>query len=94
MNSIIGQATRNTHKASWKIALVAGALAAMVAGAMPAVALDQQSTDVANDNAANWRAASGASAYAPAPHRSGAYASARPDQSTTARPHRDFQAYK
>ena len=93
MNSIIGQAARNTHKASWKIALVGGALAAMVAGAMPAMALDQQSPDAANDNAANWHAAG--APLAQAPHRSGAYASARSDQPSVATPpHKGFQDYK
>ena len=100
MNSIIGQATRNMHKAPWKIALVAGALAAMVAGTMPAAALDHQTTDVQGDNATNWRAArsaAGGYAYdgAAAPHRSGPYASARSDQpAAAAKPHRDFQDYK
>jgi hypothetical protein len=100
MNSIIGQAARNTHKASWKIALVAGALAAMVAGTLPAAALDRQTTDVQGDNATNWRAARslpGGYAYesAAAPHRSGAYASARSDQPSVATPpHKGFQDYK
>jgi hypothetical protein len=96
MSRIIRQTSRNTHKATWKIALVVGALAATMAGAMPAMAADPQSTDAANDNAANWRMGGpSAHAEAPAPHRSGAYASARPDQPTAAaRPIKGFQDYK
>jgi hypothetical protein len=96
MSSIIGQTSPHTRKASWKIALAVGAFAAVMVGAMPAMAVDPQSTDAANDNAANWRAdAPAAYAQAPAPHRSGAYASARPDQPTVAaQPHKGFQDYK
>src|SRR6202035_927095 len=96
MSSIIGQAPRNTRKASWKIVLAVGALAAMVAGTVPAAALDQQATDPANDNIANWRAGgplTGGAAYdrAAAPHRSGPYASARSDRPAAATAPKDFQ---
>jgi hypothetical protein len=96
MSNIIGQTSRNTRKASWKIALVVGAFAAAMVGAMPAMAVDPQSTDAANDNAANWRMdPPSAYAQAPTPHRSDGYASARPDQPTVAaRPHKEFQDYK
>jgi len=90
--------TRNTHKSSWKIAVVVGALATMAAGAMPAVALDQQATEAQMDDAANRQATgsyASAYGYVPAPHRSGPYASARPERPAAAvKPHKDFQDYK
>jgi|HubBroStandDraft_6_1064221.scaffolds.fasta_scaffold170413_2 hypothetical protein len=102
--SSIRQATHNTRRPSWKIALAVGALAAMVAGTVPAAALDRQAPDPANDNAANWRAVGGRSAgafvydSAAAPHRSGPYASAhasaQADRPAAATPHKDFQMYK
>jgi hypothetical protein len=96
MSSLIAETTGKTRKASWKMALVAGALAATMAGAMPAAAMDQQATDAAKDNSANWQSsAADAYAQAPAPHRSGPYASARPDRpAAVARPHKNFQDYK
>ena len=96
MSSIIRQAPHNTRKASWRIGLVAGVIAAMAAGLTPAAAVDQQATDVQKDDAANQRAAAPyAHAEVPASHRSGAYASARPDEpAATAKPHKDFQDYK
>lgn len=96
MSSSIADAIRNTHKVSGKIALVAGALAIVAGGALPAVAVDRQASEAQLDDAGN-RQAAGAYAYdfAPAPHRSGPYASARSDQpATPARPHKDFQDYK
>jgi hypothetical protein len=68
MNSIIAQATRNTRLRSWKVAIMAGALAVMGAGATPAMAIDQQASEAQLDEIDNWRGAAGTDAYAQGPY--------------------------